>query len=369
MSLQIMPRTHMPAAVTLAYGPGGTRLSPVERPCATSLPPHHLLVRVAFAALSPADALHASGSQRHTNPMPLPAVLGSDFSGTVVASARGSSPFPPGARVFGRAQRGTGGACAELIAVDGRRCAAVPDGMSLSDAAAVAGCGVYALAACRAAHLRAGESVLVLGASSSEGCLVAQIALATVGQEGRVVALCADPRDAKWLGHVLRPAGGEAHCGWAAAEAMADVRPNVIFDCTGRHSKYDVVCATCPRESRYVGFAMADYEWCGEDDLVVGRSEGEYARLAVESMRVMARRLAGLWIRPSFHEVTSASMMEGGDVGLSFPKDVAPLLKSAKVRIRSQIFRLHKIAAAYAALESTRRAQGPARGKVVLAIE
>lgn len=79
--------TRMRAAVTAAYGSPSytTGTVPVSRPREDSLRPGELLVRVAVASLTPVDAQLRAGALRHTHPLPLPAILGSDFAGTIVA--------------------------------------------------------------------------------------------------------------------------------------------------------------------------------------------------------------------------------------------------------------------------------------------
>jgi NADPH:quinone reductase-like Zn-dependent oxidoreductase len=358
-------RQHVPsadtmrAAITSTYGAGGTRLTPVQAPSAARLPPGHLLVRVAYAALEPADALHASGALRHTQPLPLPAVLGADFAGVVVAG----SGFAAGARVYGHAQRGALGACAELIVVEAKRCAPVPEGVDLRDAVAVAGAGCYAVSACRAGRLKEGNTALVLGASSSEGCLAAQVAAEVVGEKGRVVAVCADARDAKWLGGVLR-GPGEARVQCDLKAVLEEVRPDVVIDCSGRQRAWDTVSGLCSRETRYVGYAMTDLALASDERKIVGTTESEYARYAVTSTRTLGRRLAGRLMWPSFHELPLSVMMSGRDDALSFPNDVAPLLKNACPRVRTHMFKLNRIAGAYAMLAASHRPSG----KIVVAM-
>lgn len=350
----------MRAAITSTYGTGGTRLVPVQAPTAASLAPGHVLVRVSYAALSPADALHASGALRHTYPVTLPAVLGSDFAGVVVAGPG----FEPGTRVFGRAARGALGACAELIVVHAQQCAVVPDGMELLDAAALAGAGCYAVKACRASRLKKGETVLVLAAGSSEGCVVTQVAVEVVGSEGRVIGMCGDDRDAKWLDSVLGAGCGEAMSGAEVQKVLGDVRPDVVIDCSGRQRAWDTVCDLCSRETRYVGYAATDCaSGFGEDKAHSGTTESEYAHYAVESTRTLGRRLGGYLFKPSFHELPLSVMMYNRGDELSFSKDVGPVLKNCQARIRTHVFKLDRIAGAYKLLRAIRRPSG----KVVIA--
>jgi len=96
--------------------------------------------------------------------------LGVDFSGTVEAVGKSVTRFKPGDEVFG----GRFGALAEYVAVrEGRAVAFKPANISHEQAAAVAIAAVTALQG-----LRAGQNVLVNGASGGVGTFAVQIAKA-----------------------------------------------------------------------------------------------------------------------------------------------------------------------------------------------
>jgi NADPH:quinone reductase-like Zn-dependent oxidoreductase len=100
--------------------------------------------------------------------------LGVDFSGTVEAVGKGVTRFKPGDEVFG----GKFGALAEYVAVREERAVALkPANISHEQAAAVAIAAITALQGLRdKGHLRAGQNVLVNGASGGVGTFAVQIA-------------------------------------------------------------------------------------------------------------------------------------------------------------------------------------------------
>lgn len=174
----------MRAVVVERYGPPSVaRVAEVADPVAR---PGEVVVRVAAAAVTSGDARMRAA--RFPRGFALPArlgiglrgprrpVLGVALSGTVASVGEGVSTLAVGDEVAGM----TGarlGAHAELVAVRAERLVRKPAGVSHDDAAAVLFGG------CTALHyledvvpLRAGHSVLVLGASGAVGSSAVQIA-------------------------------------------------------------------------------------------------------------------------------------------------------------------------------------------------
>jgi NADPH:quinone reductase-like Zn-dependent oxidoreductase len=153
---------------------------------------------------------------------PRTAILGCDFSGTVVSVGRSVTRFAPGDEVFG--SRGdTFGAYAELACVaEGGFLAKRPANMTLEQAATLFVGGTCSLYFLRKAQVRPGQRVLVHGASSSLGTFAVQLA--------------------KHYGaHVT------AVCGPANRELVRSLGADVVIDYT-RHDftrdagAYDVIC-------------------------------------------------------------------------------------------------------------------------------
>jgi NADPH:quinone reductase-like Zn-dependent oxidoreductase len=109
---------------------------------------------------------------------PRSASLGVDFAGTVEAVGKGVTDFKPGDEVFGGSGRSA--AFAEYVKVyAGAAIAPKPTNVTFEQAAAVPIAALTALQALRdAGHVRAGQKVLVNGASGGVGTFAVQIAKA-----------------------------------------------------------------------------------------------------------------------------------------------------------------------------------------------
>ncbi len=146
-------------------------------------------VEVVSAGVTFVDALIASG--RHQVKVALPFIPGNEVSGVVVAVGDGVTGFAPGDRV---ACVGVGGKYAERINVPAAAALRFPDRMSFDEAAVFRGgfgCAYYALN--QAGGVKAGESVLVLGAAGAVGQAAVQIA-AAMGARVLASASSADKR-------------------------------------------------------------------------------------------------------------------------------------------------------------------------------
>jgi NADPH:quinone reductase-like Zn-dependent oxidoreductase len=138
--------------------------------------PGEIRVRVAAAGLNRADTLQRKGFY----PAPagvVPDVPGLEYAGTVEQVGEGVRELALGDRVMGIVP---GGAMATQLVVHAREALRVPEGMSLSDAAAIP--EVF-LTAYDAMHLQAGlalgQTVLVHAIASGVGTAALQLALAS----------------------------------------------------------------------------------------------------------------------------------------------------------------------------------------------
>lgn len=140
-----------------------------------------VLVEIKAASLNFPDLLIVQN--KYQMKPPLPFVPGSEFSGIVQALGEGVTRIQPGQRVA--CLSGTGGFGTHVV-VPAQACVPLPDGFAMVDAAAFI--MTYATshhALIDRAALRAGETVLVLGAAGGVGTAAIQIAKA-VG--ARVIA-------------------------------------------------------------------------------------------------------------------------------------------------------------------------------------
>ena len=134
--------------------------------------PGDVVVDVAAAAVNFPDVLFIANKYQVSIPPPF--VPGSEFAGTIAAVGEGVADLAVGDRVFGAVMVG---AFAERVCVPAAGVMRVPEGVALEDAAAF--WVVYATAynSLRSvAEVRAGETVLVLGAGGGVGLAAVELA-------------------------------------------------------------------------------------------------------------------------------------------------------------------------------------------------
>jgi NADPH:quinone reductase-like Zn-dependent oxidoreductase len=212
----------MKAVVLPAYGaPSVLALRDVAEPPAPG--PGEIAVRVAAASVNPVDWKLRSGALWHRMPLDLPAVLGRDVSGTVTATGPDVTAPGVGARVIGL----VGAAYAERVVAPAAWFAEIPDGLDLVEAAALP---LVVLTGAQlveeAAEVRAGELVLVTGAT---------------GSVGRSAVFCAKARGATvWAGVRRAHAALAATLGASGVVSLDDVQAlaklppmDVIVDTVG----------------------------------------------------------------------------------------------------------------------------------------
>src|SRR5256885_8341116 len=143
------------------------------------------LIEVRGAPLNPVDLSIASGKFYAGSP-PTPYVPGGEGIGRPLHSGK------PGPRVYFRAALPYG-SLAERALISGGQTVPIPDAVPDGVAAALGTPGMAAyLALTRRAHLEAGETVLILGASGVLGTIAVQ--LARLLGAGRLIAGARDPR-------------------------------------------------------------------------------------------------------------------------------------------------------------------------------
>ncbi len=109
-----------------------------------------------------------------------PKVPGADLAGEVIAVGPGAEGFKVGDRVFGAADPFKGGAFAERIALSALNLCPIPDGLAPDVAAALPIAGLAALQSLRdLGLLKAGQSVLIHGATGPVGLFAVQLAKRT----------------------------------------------------------------------------------------------------------------------------------------------------------------------------------------------
>jgi len=202
----------MKAAVST---PNGLELSDIPQPVPK---PNEVLVRVKACGLNRADLSAARASLGHGT---MGAAVGLEWAGEVVSSGADAKGFKPGDRVVCSG----GGGYAEYAVSDYGRTLPLPAGLSFEQAA-VLPVALHTLhnALVTQGRLKAGESVLIQGASSGVGLMGLQIAklkgaqpvMGSATNDARRARLkefgadlAIDTRDEKWPEAVLAATGGK----------------------------------------------------------------------------------------------------------------------------------------------------------------
>jgi NADPH:quinone reductase-like Zn-dependent oxidoreductase len=144
-----------------------------------------VLVRVAAASVNPIDCKRRAGLTQDFYPMHFPSLIGIDMAGTVVAVGPGVVTFTAGNRVFAMADN----TYAELCVVKADVLADIPEGLDLIQAAALPLVTVTGNQLLSATEIKAGETVMVVGA---------------VGNVGRSAVFTAKDRGATVIAGVLK---------------------------------------------------------------------------------------------------------------------------------------------------------------------
>lgn len=142
--------------------------------------PGEVQVKIHASGVNPIDYKIRTGQAPYAMPV-LPAVLGTDMAGEVVAVGAGVSDFAVGDQVYGLTGgvRGLQGSLAEYANVDVALLAPKPKNLSMREAAAIP---LVALTAWEGlvdrANIQPGQKVLVQGGAGGVGHMVVQIAKA-----------------------------------------------------------------------------------------------------------------------------------------------------------------------------------------------
>jgi NADPH:quinone reductase-like Zn-dependent oxidoreductase len=127
--------------------------------------PGEVLVRVAATSVNPIDYKRRAGLTKDFYPLQFPGLIGVDVAGTVVKIGPGVEGFSRGDQVFAMADN----TYAELCLVKAAILAKVPKGLDLIQAAALPLVTVTGNQLLSATGIKAGQTVLVVGAVGSVG--------------------------------------------------------------------------------------------------------------------------------------------------------------------------------------------------------
>lgn len=217
----------MNAVVQRGYG--GPEVLHLERVAVPEPAAGQVLLRVHAAGLDRGVWHIMAGLPYVVRPMfgmktPRQSIPGIDVAGTVVALGAGASGFAVGDTAFGIAD----GSFAEYAVADAGKLAAIPAGIGFDEAAAIPVSGLTALEAVHGhGRVKAGQRVLVIGASGGVGSYAVQIAAAA----GAIVVGVASAEKADFV----RSLGAARTIDYATTDAtrLPD-RYDVIIDVNGR---------------------------------------------------------------------------------------------------------------------------------------
>ncbi|WP_083901292.1 zinc-dependent alcohol dehydrogenase family protein [Azospirillum sp. B4] len=156
---------------------GPFRVTDVARPQPAA---GQALVRIHASGVNPLDTKIRAGAAAHAR-HPLPAILGLDMAGVVVAVGPGVTAFRPGDEVHGMTGGvgGLQGALAQYAAVDADLLAPKPANLTMREAAALPLAVITAWEGLvDRAKVRAGQTLLVQGGAGGVGTMAVQIGLA-----------------------------------------------------------------------------------------------------------------------------------------------------------------------------------------------
>jgi NADPH2:quinone reductase len=242
----------MRAVLCKAYGPPEKLV--VEEVPAPEAGPGQVVVRVKAAAINFPDSLIIEGKYQ-IKPTP-PFSPGFEVAGVVKSCGSGVSEYQPGDRVIAIT---TWGGYAEEVAVDADNLVPMPAAMDFAAASAFMttyGTSYYGLK--DRAQLRAGETLLVLGASGGVGLAAIQIGKAL---GARVIAAASSPAKLE----ICRREGADELIDYAAEDLRARIKE--ITAGKGVDVVYDPVGGDFSEK------ALRDMAWNGRF-LVIGFASG-----------------------------------------------------------------------------------------------
>jgi NADPH:quinone reductase-like Zn-dependent oxidoreductase len=292
----------MKAIVQDTYGsPDVLELRDIHKP---EIADEEVLVRVRAVGVNPGDWAIMSGLPYIARPVyglgkPKNAVRGTDVAGTVEAVGTGVRRLQPGEEVFGWCSE-LGGAFAEYASVSEDALAPKPTNLTFEQAAAVPMAGMVALQALRDhGNVRAGQNVLINGASGGIGTFAVQIAK-SLGAE--VTGVCST-RNVE----MVRSIGADHVIDYTREDfTQKDQRYDFILDNVANHSLSELRGALTPTGTLVPNGGGFDNHWFASGGRVIG---------AHVLNRFVSHRLRPFLVSPTFEDlIVLKELIEAGKV-------------------------------------------------------
>jgi NADPH:quinone reductase-like Zn-dependent oxidoreductase len=327
------PANPMKAVVYCDYGVANLKFQDVEKPTPAD---DQLLVRVRAASVNPLDWHFVEGTPFVMRALagglrkPKDTQLGVDFAGTVEAVGKNVTKFKPGDEVFG----GRTGAFADYVCVrESRAVALKPASITFEQAASVPIAAITALQALRdKGQIKAGQRVLINGASGGVGTFAVQIAK-SMGAE--VTGVCSTRNL-----DLVRSLGADHVIDYTKEDFTKTDQPyDVIIDNVGNRS-----LSECRRALKPKGILV----------LVGGGGANEQGIIGP-----MAKPIKAMLLSPFVSQKVGMILAELNHDDLAF---LADLMQSRK--LKAVIDRTYKLSDVPEAIKYVE--QGHARGKVVI---
>lgn len=281
----------MKAVLCKAFGPPESLvLEEVDAPTAG---PGQVLIDVHASAVNFPDVLMIEG--KYQNRPPFPFSPGGEIAGTVAALGEGVTGLAVGDRVFGGI--GVGG-FAEQVAVPATAMRPMPDAMSFAKASGISttyGTSYYALK--QRADLKAGETLLVLGAAGGVGLAAVELGKA---MGARVIA--AASTDEKLA--IARKAGADELINYSDGELKDKVK--ALTDGRGADVIYD------PVGGDLFDQCMRSVAWYGRV-LVIGFAAGDIPKVPINLILLKSCQVVGVFFGAwsgRFHEEAAENFEE-----------------------------------------------------------
>ena len=219
----------MKAAVIEHYGaPEEFKIKELPRP---TIDKGEILIRNRASSVNPIDTMVRRGLTKLITGLIGDQLLGSDFSGTVLATK--SKRFKVGDEVFGLNSAIKGGSYAEEIVAEAEHAALKPATLSFAEAATLPLVGLTAWQGLvDDGKLRAGDRILITGCTGGVGYVAVQIAKAL---GAHVTGTCSAKHAA-----FARSLGTDEVIAYDQAEVPKNQKFDLIFDASGHYTISDM---------------------------------------------------------------------------------------------------------------------------------